>query len=327
MTTVRHPLRRRGRLAGIALVGVLSMLALTGCLSINADMTINSDAKGTGTFALSLQKQAAKLLGITDLTTFTSGIKQDDTSGGMLKSATCKASETSDNYVYTCSFTDETFTKPDELWTVNKSGNTIVFAMKNNPSSSATNGQNADLVGGGSLGDVTVNVTFPGTIQSVTGTGATKTSDTTATVKGAMTDSFDVSIVSATSSRAPIGLIIAIIAGALILIAIVIALIWFLLRRRSKAPEGPALDAGTGAEAVAGAAVVSAAGIGAAAPVSAETVPTEAATVETAIADTTVTDEAAATVAPADTTATDAVAAETAEPTTAPDAPVEPPAE
>lgn len=273
MTTVRHPLRRRARVAGIAVAGVLSMLALTGCLSINADMTITSDAKGTGTFALSLQKQAAKLLGITDLTTFTSGIKQDDTSPGMLKSATCKASETSDNYVYTCSFTDETFTKSDELWTINKSGNTIVFAMKNNPSSSATNGQNADLLGGGSLGDVTVNVTFPGTIQSVSGTGATKTSDTTATVKGAMTDSFDVSIVSATSSGPPIGLIIAIVAGVLILIAIVVALIWFLMRRRSKGPQGPELEAGAGAEAVAGSVVGSVAGIGTATALTAEALP------------------------------------------------------
>ena len=317
MTTVRHPLGKRGRLAGLAVIGVLSMVALTGCLSINADMTINSDAKGTGTFALSLQKQAATVLGITDLASFTSGIKQDDTAGGMMNSATCKGSETSDNFVYTCSFTDETFTKSDELWTVNKSGNTIVFAMKNNPSSSATNGQNADLLGGGSLGDVTVNVTFPGTIQSISGKGATKTSDMTATVKGAMTDSFDVSIVSATSNSAPIGLIIAIVAGVLILIAIVIALIWFLLRRRSKAPEAPALDAGPGAEAVAGSVVAATTGIGTAAAV---TTADAAETVETVVTDAT----------PAETVVTDAAIPEVTEPPSAPEvpeAPQDPPTE
>jgi hypothetical protein len=131
MNGVRTGRRTWTRALGIATGGVAALLVLTGCLSITADMKINSDAKGTGTFALSLQKQAAKLMGIEDLKSFSSGIKQDSTTGAgnMLSDAKCEPSETADNFVLTCTFTDAEFTKTDELWTVTKANNQIVFAM------------------------------------------------------------------------------------------------------------------------------------------------------------------------------------------------------
>jgi hypothetical protein len=228
-------------------IGATAMMALTGCLSITSDLTIDSDAKGSGTFTIGLQKQAAQLMGMSDLESFSSGITQQDlakSESNLLASGTCKASETAEEFVYACTFSDATFTKEGELWTVKKNGNEIVFSMKNQGSTGADAGQMADLLGGSSLGDVTVNVTFPGPIQSITGTGATKTSDTEATVKGAMTDNFDVTITSAASNRPSIGLIIAGAVGVLLLIAIIVGLVLFLVRRGKKAPDAlpPAPD-------------------------------------------------------------------------------------
>jgi hypothetical protein len=265
MRAVRTGKGTLARTFGLAAGGAAAMLMLTGCLSINADVSINSDAKGTGTFGISLQKQAAKLMGMNDLNAFKSGIKDDPSSGAgsMLQNAKCDPSETSDAFVLTCSFSDAEFTKTDELWTITKANNQIVFAMKNAPSAGvgadATGGGDAgqltDLLGGGSLGDVTVNVTFPGPIQSLTGKGATKTSDTTATVTGAMTDSFDVTITSATSSGPPIALIIGLVVGLLLLLAIVIGLVLFLVHRSNKKKAAQAAEADAALAAASGIAV------------------------------------------------------------------------
>jgi hypothetical protein len=217
-------------------------------------MSINADATGSGTFAINLQKQAGKLMGMTDLESFKSGLNQDTTpgAGDMIQNAKCEPSETAEDFVLTCTYSNAEFTKPDQLWTIKKANDQIVFQMKNAPSAGADAGQLTDLLGGGSLGDVTVNVTFPGPIQSLTGAGATKTSDTTATVKGSMTDSYDVTITSATSSGPPIGMIIAIVVGLLLLAAIVVGLILFLVSRGKKrdaaaaaalpAQDGPAVE-------------------------------------------------------------------------------------
>jgi hypothetical protein len=246
---------RTGRIQGLARTSLLTaiaagtLLTLTGCLSITSDLTINADATGSGTFTLGLQKQAASLMGMSDLKSFSSGITQQDmakSESNLLASGDCKASETSTEFVYTCTFKDAAFTKEDELWTIKKVGNEIVFSMKNAGSSGADAGQMADLLGGSSLGDITVNVTFPGPIQQVSGTGATKTSDTTATVKGAMTDQFDVSITSAASSRPPIGLIIGAAVALLLLLAIIVVLVLFLVRRGKK--SSTALPAGADAD-------------------------------------------------------------------------------
>jgi hypothetical protein len=236
MNAVKTGRRSLTRTFGIATGGAAALLALTGCLSISADMSINADATGSGTFAINLQKQAAKLMGMTDLESFKSGLNQDTTpgAGDMIQNAKCEPSETAEDFVLTCTYSNAEFTKPDQLWTIKKANDQIVFQMKNAPSAGADAGQLTDLLGGGSLGDVTVNVTFPGPIQSLTGAGATKTSDTTATVKGSMTDSYDVTITSATSSGPPIGMIIGIVVGLLLLAAIVVGLILLLVGRGKK---------------------------------------------------------------------------------------------
>lgn len=238
--------RRRARGLGFAAAGVVAVLSLSGCLSMTANLTIDSEAQTSGTFAIGLQKQAAGMLGMKDLDTFSSGITSPDFSSGtgdLLTTSDCTASETDTEFVYTCGLSDADLTSTDNPWTVTKDGDSITFHMVNN----ATADQSADdLLQGGSLGTLVVNVSFPGEITSVSGEFVTKTSDTSITVTSALSDAVDVTVVSKSSdSGGALGTVIVIIAIAVVAI-ILIALIAFLITRR-KSDELPAIGAGDGA--------------------------------------------------------------------------------
>lgn len=238
MTALRP--RRVPRALALAATGGLAVLTLSGCLSMNADLTVNSDAKTSGTFAVGLQKQAAGMLGMTDLGTFEQGLTSEEMSGeagGLFESGECVASETDAEYVYTCSFSDVEFKEGDGPWAISKEGDVITFHMVND-GATGESAEAAELVGG-SMGDITVNVTFPGAIQTITGDGATKNSDTSATVKVAMTDAADITITSAASGGGGMGSILLIV-GLVLLALIVIAVIIVLVTRGKKsAPAAP----------------------------------------------------------------------------------------
>lgn len=247
-TTLLRSHSSRGRLRGLAFgaAGIVAVLSLSGCLSMTANLTIDSDAQTTGTFAIGLQKQAAGMLGMKDLDTFSSGITSPDVSNGtgdLLTTSDCTASETDTEFVYTCTLTDAELTSKDNPWTVTKDGDSITFHMVNQ----ATSGQTADeLLQGGSLGALVVNVAFPGEITSVTGDFVTKNSDTSVTVSAALSDAVDVTVVSKSSgSGGGISTAILIILIAVIVI-ILIAVIAFLVTRR-RPDEPPAIDPGPGA--------------------------------------------------------------------------------
>lgn len=223
------PCRRTTRVLAVAAVGVVAVLALSGCLSMTANLSISSDAKTTGTFAIGLQKQAASMLGMKDLDTFTSGITNPDLSegNGDLLAGDCTASETDTEFVYTCTLSGDEPASADTPWTVTKSGDVITFRMV----STATDDSADDLLQGGTLGQLTAQVTFPGTITSVTGDKVTKDSGTSVTIKAAMSDPVDVTVTSEASATSSPSRVILIV-GVVLLAIIVIALIAFFVTRR-----------------------------------------------------------------------------------------------
>lgn len=230
--------RRTRRILAFAGACGLAALSLTGCLDVNADVTVNSDAQGTGTFAISLEKQAAGIMQISSLDDFKAGITQQETGtggGDLMNSPDCTASETADAYIYTCPFTNMAFTKDDGPWTIAKDGNEIIFTMTGSTATTPDTGESSDLLGGGSLGNLTVNVTFPGNITGVKGSAAKQTSDTSATITGTVTDKLDVIITSDASSSAPMGLIIGAIVAVIIVIVFIVLVLFLVLRGRKKA--------------------------------------------------------------------------------------------
>lgn len=235
--TISHTRSRKARIAALAAAGIGLALVLTGCVKVDASLDINSDAKASGTFSLALQKQAANMLGMTDLDAFASGITQDQGSD-ILTTGDCTPSETDTDFVYSCTFTDTAFTEADGPWQISKDGSTIVFTMTGTASQDDSSDQ---LLGDASLGTMKVDVTFPGAISDIT--GAEKTSDTTATVSGSLNDAFNVKIVSAASGGSNSTIVGYIAKGlvvllALLVLALIVVVAVVLIRRRRQ----PAVD-------------------------------------------------------------------------------------
>jgi hypothetical protein len=302
--------RRLRRTAALAATATAAMLALSGCLSFTADMTISSEAKGSGTVSIGLQKEAASLFGLTDLAAFEEGIGQQgsEVGAGDLLTGDCTSSETDTEFVQTCTFTDQEFTSQDDPWVIAKDGESIVFTMQ----SEAQEGQD-ELLGDASLGTIDVTVTFPGPITAVSGEGASQTGDTEAVVSAPLSGPFDITITSQSSGGGGLLRTLLIVAGVLLLI-IVIAVVVFAVLRGRKGSAAPAAAAAPVADATVADAPV------AAAPVADVTV------ADVTVADVTVADAPVADAPVADAPVADAgdtaeaAAPEAAAPDAAPDA-------
>ena len=200
MTAVASP-RRTTRLIGLAGACALAVLSLSGCLKLDADLTVNADATASGTLAIEFQKEAAGFLGISDLASFEENFSGEELGAeGLDQFTECTTSETDAAYVYTCTFENEVFEGTDGPWSITKEGDLLVLKVVNegqtgNPDDSL------DLLGDANLGSITVSATFPGPITAVSGNGVEKTSDTTATISGSLTESIDASVTAESSGR------------------------------------------------------------------------------------------------------------------------------
>lgn len=232
---------RAGVLAGIAATAVL---ALTGCIKVDANVAIASDATASGTFGFELQKEAASFLEINDLESFKSQIDEGAlTEGDELDSfQECVSSESDTGYVYTCTFANTPFTATDGLWTITKEGSTIVFRMVSEGGGEDAADAGA-LLGDAGLGSIDVAVEFPGPITSVEGDLVEQTSETTAKISGSMMDTINVTIRSEEGSSGPnvaAILVVAIAAGVAVLL--VVAVILLVMRRRAGTHEPATAD-------------------------------------------------------------------------------------
>ena len=188
MTAVARS-RRTSRLIGLAGACALAVVSLSGCLKLDADLTVNADATASGTLAVEFQKEAAGFLGISDLASFEENFSGEELGAEGLDNFTdCTTSETDAAYVYTCTFENEAFTEGDGPWTITKEGDLVVLRVVNE----AQSGDDAALLGDANLGSISVTATFPGPITAVSGDAVEQTSDTSATISGSLTESIDV---------------------------------------------------------------------------------------------------------------------------------------
>lgn len=243
----------------IGLVGAcaLAVVALSGCLKLDADLTVNADATASGTLAIEFQKEAAGFLGISDLASFEENFTGEELGAEGLDDFTdCTTSETDAAYVYTCTFENEAFTEGDGPWTITKEGDLVLLRVVNE----AQSGDDAALLGDANLGSITVSATFPGPITAVSGDAVEKTSDTTATISGSLTESIDARVTAeASSGGLTLSALLVVLLAVAVLALIVIVLVVLLLRRR-KGPQEEAADVVDGAP-VAPAAAATAAGV------------------------------------------------------------------
>lgn len=227
--------RRTQRLAALVGAGIVASLALTGCIKVDANVAIASDATASGTFAFELQKDAASFLGISDLASFEGQISEGALTEGNELDAfqECVTSESDTGYVYTCTFANVPFTESTGLWTVTKEESTIVFRMVSEGAGEETQGAD-NLLGDASMGSINVTVEFPGPITAVEGEFVEQTSESTAKVSAAMTETIDVTIRSedgASGTNIAAILVIALAAGVAVLL--IVAVVLLVMRRRS----------------------------------------------------------------------------------------------
>jgi hypothetical protein len=239
MTAVASP-RRTTRLIGLAGACALAVLSLSGCLKLDADLTVNADATASGTLAIEFQKEAAGFLGISDMASFEENFSGEELGAeGLDQFTQCTTSETDAAYVYTCTFENEVFEGTDGPWSITKEGDLLVLKVVNE-GQEANPDDSLDLLGGANLGSITVAATFPGPITAVSGTGVEKTSDNSATISGSLTESIDASVTAESSGGGfSISALLVVLLAVAVLALIVIVIVVLLLRRR-KGPQDEA---------------------------------------------------------------------------------------
>ncbi len=237
------PSRSAARIGALVGVAAVAVLTLTGCIKVDANVAIASDATASGTFGFELQKDAAGFLGISDLSSFEAAIDEGAlTDGEELETfQECVTSESDAGYVYTCSFANASFTNPDDLWQISKNGSNIVFTMTNE-GQSAEDAEMTGLLGDAGMGAINVTVEFPGPITSVEGEFAEKTSDTTAKISASMMDTLKVTITSEESSGGGFAVILVVAIAAGVAVLLIVAVILLVMRRRAgtRSPEAAA---------------------------------------------------------------------------------------
>ena len=236
MTKTR--VRRTSFFAGVA---AFALVTLSGCINVTYTLSVNPDATLSGKVQLAVTKQAASILGITDANDLNEKMKSGQLSDETPSKAVdnCTASEDATNLILNCTLNNAQASDLNEDWTMTVNGDTATFHAVLGDSSSA---ESAGLPGF-STGGYDLTLTYPGPISSVTGDRAVKTGPNTVTVKGALDEPLDITVVGSLSSGSSSMLWIYLLLGVLAIIAI--AVLVFVLRagsRGSKADDQPAID-------------------------------------------------------------------------------------
>lgn len=209
-------------------MAVTSAVVLTGCLSIDANLSVQSDGLVSGDLTLEVSQQAAGFLGITSSEALVEQLQSGQLEGGEATAdLDCVAVERTGALAMTCSFSDQEFSEPDELWWVTTDEDSITLRAKGGEDSDTADDELfGDLF---TFGGYTMNVTMPGTITRVSGDFVEQTSDNSVRIEASLTDVFDVTVESEKGSSG-FPLWVWIVIGVVAVAAAVAALV--LMRRR-----------------------------------------------------------------------------------------------
>jgi len=229
--------RRRGALVMQTMrmvgVGLAAAMVLSGCLSLDADLAVNSDATATGELTFEVNQQAAALLGITSSESLVSQLRSGELEGAeATRNLDCSAVDRTGAIAVSCLFVNQEFAEPGELWWITSDDSTVTFHSRGGDAGDDSGA--AELFGSVfSSGGYTINVRMPGPISSVSGEFVQQTSENSVRIKASLTDEFDVVVVSAKGpggGDTPVWLWL--VLGVVVLIAI--GLVAFLITRRGK---------------------------------------------------------------------------------------------
>jgi hypothetical protein len=196
----------RTRRAAIAATGalVLSVL-LAGCLNLGGELTVAEDGAITGVQTVEIPKQVAAGLGVTSLDALRTQLQADAQfpDGSSIESSDdCPSEivfrETDTTYVIECAYVDALRTTGD--LTAARVGESIVLNFRQEGEDTSDPDSLEFPSGAIGAGTVDIVLNFPGPIEQITGTTATKATKVdadTARISGTAFEPYDVQITSA----------------------------------------------------------------------------------------------------------------------------------
>ena len=149
-----QPMKRsKSMVAGAA---ILLSFMLSSCISLDADFSLNGDAKATGTLKIEMAKQIALLAGITSKEAFE---EQIASSGGVAlpEGQSVTVSENDTSYIMSVKLENSPLTD-DGLKAEKLADGTVKFTFKNEGTDSSYSGS------GEATGKIELTVTFPGSV-------------------------------------------------------------------------------------------------------------------------------------------------------------------
>jgi len=216
-----------------------SAFVLSGCLDVDADLSVNEDATATGEMTIAISSEISGLLGLGSGVDLVDQLKQGMLDGAEgVEDLDCEPAEQENAVAMVCSFENQVFDEADDIWNIYASDdNTVTFYSSSGEQAAEEEdaGLFDDLVDF-DFGGYQIDVEMPGPIVSVDGTNVDQTSDTSFRIEAGLNDSFEAIVVSEDgSSSFPWVLVIVIGVAVLAVIALVVFLIG---RSRSSGGSG-----------------------------------------------------------------------------------------
>ncbi len=226
-----------------ALTTIAALLLLSGCLSMEGKLSLDSEARASGTLTVLLSKQFAAILGITSVDALSSAIEdapeEESLPGGLLDgSGEVSVRETETDFAIDVTLTDAVLEEEDSIVArVNEAGDRVTFTYTNTSEDADTDG--LDLTSG--LGRVTLEVDFPGPVVEASGEGMEQLDADTVRWDFPLTTS---TVATATSEIAPesssTGVGVGVLAGVAAVAVAALVGIGLVVRRRSGQPAAAA---------------------------------------------------------------------------------------
>ena len=216
-----------------------SAFVLSGCLDVDADLSVNEDATATGEMTIAISSEISGLLGLGSGVDLVDQLKQGMLDGAEgVEDLDCEPAEQENAVAMVCSFENQVFDQADDIWNIYASDdNTVTFYSSSGEQAAEEEdaGLFDDLVDF-DFGGYQIDVEMPGPIVSVDGTNVDQTSDTSFRIEAGLNDSFEAVVVSEDGSSS-FRWVLLIVIGVAVLA--VIALVVFLMgRSRSSGGSG-----------------------------------------------------------------------------------------
>lgn len=219
-----------------------SAFLLSGCLDVDADLSVNEDATATGEMTIAISSEISGLLGLGSGVDLVDQLKQGMLDGAEgVEDLDCEPAEQENAVAMVCSFENQVFDQADDIWNIYASDDkTVTFYSSSGEQAAEEDAGFLDDLVDFDFGGYQIDVEMPGPIVSVDGTNVDQTSETSFRIEAGLNDSFEAVVVSEDGSSS-FPWVLLIVIGVAVLA--VIAVVAFLIGRSRSSGDS---DAGNG---------------------------------------------------------------------------------